>query len=597
MIFVTLIFVCNNLFAAIRNVPIQYSTIQTALDACTTGDTVLVQPGNYFENIYWPDVAGIKLFSAGDSGNTVIDGGNLDAVIYFDGDNINIYIDSTTVIKGFRITGGGCNSGVYCGGIFLYNNCNPKITEVSITENYSTLEGGGGICAVESSFILSNSSVYFNFNINPSYCAGAGIFSTDGNPVIRNVNVSENILGDSASWYYGSGIAILGGSYIRLENVSIHDNSMGSGGSFQSFGGGLYIDGQYSVQLNNVDVYSNRMGSDVTYQNGGGIFVTADSIVNLFDVKVYNNIMGDDGSYYTGGGVILGASHLFLENVVVYNNIMGNGGSYYWGAGVSMGGGNANFKNVLIASNQAGTPAFAFPYLQGGGIRLAPGTNLNMLNCTVADNMTTSSTAILGSGVLFSQSSNIDCINSIFWNSNQGLEIQPASGTTGIANISYSDIRGGYIGIGNIDTFPNFVSLFDFHLIPSSPCINAGTLTSAPLFDLDNLPRPAPAGTNPDMGCYELSQPVSINEFDENNILLKVFPNPSNSNFQIIFKNTIIKGKVTVLNNIGENIYEENINYESKKVINNLNIASGIYYVLVNDGERSSYCKLIVEYD
>ena len=38
-------------FAAELNVPSQYSSIQAAIDAAQTGDTMIVQPGIYTENI------------------------------------------------------------------------------------------------------------------------------------------------------------------------------------------------------------------------------------------------------------------------------------------------------------------------------------------------------------------------------------------------------------------------------------------------------------------------------------------------------------------------------------------------------------------
>jgi len=73
------------------------NSIQNGLDSCFAGDTVLVAPGIYLENVTWPAVQGIKLFSEFGT-NTIIDGGNDTNVIY-----INVAVDSMTVIHGFTI--------------------------------------------------------------------------------------------------------------------------------------------------------------------------------------------------------------------------------------------------------------------------------------------------------------------------------------------------------------------------------------------------------------------------------------------------------------------------------------------------------------
>jgi len=40
-----------------------FNCIQDCLDSCTNGDTVLVGPGVYHENIAWPNMQGIHLIS------------------------------------------------------------------------------------------------------------------------------------------------------------------------------------------------------------------------------------------------------------------------------------------------------------------------------------------------------------------------------------------------------------------------------------------------------------------------------------------------------------------------------------------------------
>jgi hypothetical protein len=74
-VLVSTLFITTFGFATTINVPTDYTTIQAALTAANATDTVLVQPGTYTENIIWPNVNSIKLISAGDSSNTIIDGG------------------------------------------------------------------------------------------------------------------------------------------------------------------------------------------------------------------------------------------------------------------------------------------------------------------------------------------------------------------------------------------------------------------------------------------------------------------------------------------------------------------------------------------
>ena len=96
-----------------------------------------------------------------------------------------------------------------------------------------------------------------------------------------------------------------------------------------------------------------------------------------------------------------------------------------------------------------------------------------------------------GSG-MHSFLSNPTLINSIIWeNIPESIYIW---GTSGEVIITYSNIEGGYEGLGNIDADPQFTDPEngDFTLQPSSPCIDAGD----PESELD------PDGTIADMGVY-----------------------------------------------------------------------------------------------
>lgn len=72
----------------------------------------------------------------------------------------------------------------------------------------------------------------------------------------------------------------------------------------------------------------------------------------------------------------------------------------------------------------------------------------------------------------------------------------------GYMTVSYSDVRGGYLGVGNIQEDPLYADpeQGDFHLTDESPCINAG-IDAGILIDLDGDERPQGLGT--DMGMDE----------------------------------------------------------------------------------------------
>jgi hypothetical protein len=82
-------------------VPAEAASVQAALDLSGPGDTVLVAAGSYEANLIWPATPGIKLLSEKGAEATVLDAGARDQVI-----GIYSGVDSTTLIRGFTITGG-----------------------------------------------------------------------------------------------------------------------------------------------------------------------------------------------------------------------------------------------------------------------------------------------------------------------------------------------------------------------------------------------------------------------------------------------------------------------------------------------------------
>jgi hypothetical protein len=103
--------------ATIINIPDDYPTIQEGIDASIDGDTVLVQPGTYVENVIFYGhniVLGSLFLMTGDTSyisQTVIDGSGVTAVIFMSGE------DSTAALKGFTVQNGytvECGGGIIC---------------------------------------------------------------------------------------------------------------------------------------------------------------------------------------------------------------------------------------------------------------------------------------------------------------------------------------------------------------------------------------------------------------------------------------------------------------------------------------------------
>jgi len=141
----------------------QYTSIQTAVTASSAGDTVLVYPGRYQENINI-SVGNITIISLEYAFNdpsyiesTIIDGG-----LNAQGIRINQNVQNIN-IRGFSIT----NSRI---GISLGQNSISAITNCSLFGNVSSY--GGGINLFKSTTVLSGVRIFDNY----AYIMAGGIY-------------------------------------------------------------------------------------------------------------------------------------------------------------------------------------------------------------------------------------------------------------------------------------------------------------------------------------------------------------------------------------------------------------------------------------
>jgi hypothetical protein len=238
--------------ATIINVPADFSTIQGGINGSNNGDTVLVQPGTYVENINFNGKSIVVIGDTLDNSITIIDGDSSGLVV-----SIMNGEDSTTVLAGFTIQNGMADWG---GGISCENS-SPTISNNTISEN-TTSAGGGILCLSFSSPTISNNIISRNTS---DVLGGAGILCFQGSsPTISNNIISGNSsIGSSND---GGGIYCYEQSFPIISNNIITGNSAIGNLGNSGLGGGIYCETSSPVVFNNIiwaNIAGYGLGNDV----------------------------------------------------------------------------------------------------------------------------------------------------------------------------------------------------------------------------------------------------------------------------------------------------------------------------------------------
>lgn len=212
--------------------------------------------------------------------------------------------------------------------------------------------------------------------------------------------------------------------------------------------------------------------------------------------------------------MILGGSGHLIEDCII-SNMTGDG------IGVDGGSANVTIRRVVVRDSSHGgfwINGNAFAQLEycvayltsdiGGGALYGfiadPGASANFYHCTVAHHLRSSSGN--RAGFWINTAGTVNLKNCVEHNNSVGMNVTVGCGV--ILDADYNCISSGYqgdavAGAHNVDLPPAFVSDAashdDFHLLPVSPCIDAGV----PLPGVNDGFR----GKAPDMGAFEYVRP------------------------------------------------------------------------------------------
>ena len=520
-----------------------YKELAPALSSpqLSPGDTVLVAPGTYQGPVVAPPF-GITVRATAGAGQTVVDAASTAPALVLAGtDGVPV------VVEGLALTAGAGTSVspiFSAGGGVQADGARFELRSCVIRGNDAFW--GGGVYSKNSVGTLEQCIVKGNTNTGFG-ARGAGVMVDGGSLWIEDCRIRNNTSGDFFAPGNGGGVYEQGGADLDVVDTVIELNiaEFGGGGTY---GGGDYLGctlrgniGQFGGGANATSgtsftdcLFETNEADSVggTSHFGGAVYGPATLVGCTLRANLsFGGVAGADGALLIDclvednlavpgyGGVndlSGGVGNALVIDTTLRDNIAA-GGELYFGHG-----GGAAFSTV-VGCDVVGNSVQPDPGYRGGGTyqcdvrhstfsdnvssgRGGGAFGGSLFRCIIYDNSAEAgggasdadldhctlegNQAALGDGLWFDAQAVAAVSNSIvFFNGDEEIAVDPEADLT----VSYTDVLGGWPGVGNIDADPAFWSrpLDDFHLRPVSPCIDAGD----PLYKLDS------DGTITDMGA------------------------------------------------------------------------------------------------
>jgi predicted outer membrane repeat protein len=473
-------------------------------------------------------------------GTVVVDGNHLNRVF-----DINPNFDPnnpppkfTVTMQGFTIQNGlafdaanldGPNASG--GGIRDLGNASLTLTNVVVTNNAATADGGGIVFenTVSVPWTLTvNNSVISN---NHAGDAGGGI-DTDGSGKVF-INAGTVITGNS-SVNQGAGIwldAIQVGTVFQTANLTVTGAIItnNSALAMDNVGGGIGNAGNGIVTIAGSTIannYSGGVGGGIGDENGQGTLIVQNSLIQgnsafgngggiaaggptttITSTEIKGNSSGGNG----GGLLANGATLTVLTSTFAGNTATGNGGAIELET-TGTGANGSTITDTTITGNSAlnnGGNTF------GGGIEapVAFSGSVVLLNDTINANFATS----FGGGIHWAglTGSSFSYQNTII---SQNVAVNGGADTFHVKG-PFTDLGGNLIG-GNpllgvlqnnggptLGAAGNTLALETESLLPGSPAIDMGLSTGAPATDERGFNRAV--NNKVDIGAYEFQPPAT----------------------------------------------------------------------------------------